>query len=99
MTKEESAWIKKAVDYGCVICKWYMDGIHSVPEYHHMLKSARRMGHLYGFGLCRSHHQGHGVTNAMRKLGIIPRSDSLRSFEAAYDTEANLLERLREELK
>lgn len=99
MTKAEEKWIKAAVDYGCVICRWYMGGIHSVPEYHHMLKSGKRMGHLYGFGLCRSHHQGDGVTNAMRKLGIIPRSDSQRAFERAYDTELNLLKRLQEELK
>ena len=100
-TKAETAHMAKVAAYGCIICRWFMGGIRSEAHVHHMLtKGGKRMGHFYTLGLCPSHHEGHGVTNAMRRVGIVPRSDSQRTFEKAYGmTEAQMLERLQKELK
>ena len=57
-TTEESRWIAACMEFGCWAC--YIDG-GTRPwfqvEYHHIVEAGRRLGHRYGYPLCRAHHQ------------------------------------------
>jgi len=97
-TKAEKAHMARVAAFYCCVCKWFMGGIRSEAQVHHMLRGGKRIGHFFTLPLCPTHHTGLGLTNEMRRLGIVPRSDSQRAFEKAYDTEANLHKRLLEEL-
>lgn len=92
-TVEESAWIKACIRFGCVAC--WLEGKQSRPTaYHHIVEGGRRLGHLFGFGLCDpGHHQGG------QPLGLVSRHPYKARFEAKYGKETNLLELMREKLK
>lgn len=84
-TVEEDRWIDAALDYGCVAC--IADGNESrVAEYHHIVVGGRRLGHLFGFGLCRPGHHQDGIA-----LGIVSRHPFKARFEARYGRELDIL--------
>ncbi len=42
---------------GCVPCA--LLGFHAVPaDFHHIIDGNKRLGHMYGFGMCLWHHRG-----------------------------------------
>jgi hypothetical protein len=91
-TALEADWIVKAVAFGCVAC--WLDGVRSAtPAYHHIVVGNRRLGHLFGFGLCDPGHHQHG-----QQLGLISRHPWKARFEAKYGTEFELLAKLKQEL-
>ena len=72
-------WIDFCVrECGCILCR--RDGIHSYGDYHHMLKNGKRMGPMFGFGLCPSHHRWGGN-------GVVAREQNVRRFQKAYGPE------------
>lgn len=90
-TKAEKAWLTKICTMGCIVCR--MEGLGTTPaEPHHLLlKSGRRMGHMFTIPLCPAHHRGH-----RNDEGCVSRHHYRVQFEARYGTEAELLERTRE---
>lgn len=56
-----------------------------------LLKSGRRMGHLFTLPLCQAHHRGHRNDDV-----CVSRHPYRTAFERRYGTEAALLERTRE---
>jgi hypothetical protein len=89
--KAEKAWLDASVRLGCIVCR--LQGLGATPaEPHHLLlKSGRRMGHLFTIPLCPAHHRGQ-----RNDEGCTSRHPYRAQFEARYGTEAVLLERTRE---
>ena len=94
MTKVEKAWLDAICRVGCIVCR--LQGLGATPaEPHHLLlKSGRRMGHLFTIPLCPEHHRGH-----RNDAKCISRHPYRSAFEARYGTEAQLLERTKELVK
>lgn len=53
-----------------------------------LLKSGRRMGHLFTLPLCPAHHRGH-----RNDLQCVSRHPYRAAFERRYGTEAELLQK------
>lgn len=88
----ESEWIARAVEFGCMAC--WLDRMPSRPTaYHHIVVGGRRLGHLFGFGLCQPGHHMDGA-----ELGLISRHPYKARFEAKYGTEFELLAKLKTKL-
>jgi hypothetical protein len=87
-TREEERWIKAALNFGCWAC--VLDGHAPRPTaYHHIVVGGRRLGHLFGFGLCDpGHHQNGGQD-------FISRHPNKAQFEARYGTELEILAKLK----
>jgi hypothetical protein len=91
-TALEADWIIKAVAFGCVAC--WLDGTPSRPTaYHHIVDGNRRLGHLFGFGLCDPGHHQHG-----QQFGLVSRHPWKARFEQRYGSEFDLLARLKTQL-
>lgn len=84
-TAEEKAWMSAASQF-CIVCHLH-HGVTTLAEVHHLKQGDRRMGHLHSIGLCARHHRG-GADEGP----FISRHPWLKRFEAAYGTEAELLE-------
>jgi hypothetical protein len=83
-TREEERWIKAALDFGCWAC--VMDGHAPRPTaYHHVVIGNRRLGHLFGYGLCDPGHHQNG-----QALGLISRHPHKAQFEARYGTDMEI---------
>ena len=80
----------KIVEFGCVAC--HIDGNFRPAAVHHITRG-KRLGHLFTIPLCDPGHHKQGA-----HLGMVSFHDRRESFEAAYGTEMELLERLRDEL-
>ena len=90
MTKSEGEWMDAICQLGCIACREM--GISGTPaEVHHLLKGARRIGHLFTIPLCTQHHRG-GRNDAE----IVSRHPWRRAFESRYGTELELLEKTKE---
>lgn len=92
-TQAEKKWMGAICRLGCIACIVSV-GIFRTPAVpHHMLdEGGRRIGHLFTIPLCDpGHHQ-----NPQPGSGKIARHPTKTQFEAAYGTEAALLERTRE---
>lgn len=90
-TKAEKKWLGDICQIGCIVCRLHL-GVSSPAEPHHMLlKSGRRMGHLFTLPLCPAHHRGHRNDEI-----CVSRHPYRTAFEKRYGTEAALLERTRE---
>lgn len=78
------------VQIGCIVC--YLGGFPRTPGVvHHLLRAGRRIGHKATICLCDpGHHQ-----NPPQGSGKIARHPTRVRFEAAYGTEAILLDRTR----
>jgi hypothetical protein len=92
-TVVEKDWIERCVRFGCVAC--WLDGNQPRPTaYHHIVDGGRRLGHLFGFGLCDpGHHQGG------RPLGLISRHPFKGQFESKYGSEFNMLAMMKVKLR
>ena len=91
MRKDEKRWLDAICRLGCVVC--LVEGLGKSPaEPHHLLlKSGRRMGHMFTIPLCPLHHRS--GRNDEKCVSRHPYRDQ---FERRYGTEASLLERTRE---
>jgi hypothetical protein len=92
-TKKEKAWMDAITRYGCIACR--IDGLgFRAAAVHHILRGGQRMGHLFTLPLCDpGHHQNPTLS------GMVARHPTKARFEKKYGTEAQLLKRLRKELK
>lgn len=83
---EEQVWMDKVREFGCIVC-YLFHNAKTPCAVHHPLSGGRRMGHLFAIGLCDpGHHQGSPTPDK------ISRHPNKARFEAAYGTEAELLE-------
>lgn len=87
-TLAEREWMDWIVGYGCICCRlegrgWRMAAVH------HILRSGRRIGHLFTLPLCDPGHHQQGES-----LGMVSRHPWKARFEAQFGTELELLERL-----
>ena len=91
MTKAERQWVDSSVRIGCIVC--FERGFPETPGVvHHILKGGRRQSHKETLCLCDpGHHQ-----YPPKGSGKIARHPTKARFEAAYGTEAHLLDRTRE---
>lgn len=90
-TVAEREWMDAIVAYGCVACRIDGNGFRPAAV-HHILRAGVRMGHLFTLPLCDpGHHQNGGQHYPSRHPWKA-------RFEAKYGTEAELLERLRNEI-
>ena len=88
MTIAEKAWMDDLTTLGCIVC--CQQGHPGTPaEIHHVLFAGRRQSDLETIGLCPGHHR----TND--EPGKISRHPWRKRFEAAYGTEAELLQATR----
>jgi hypothetical protein len=85
-TKEEARWMDAITAIGCIVC--LLAGHPGTPgAVHHLLRAGRRIGHMHTICLCDpGHHQGGD------QVQKISRHPNKARFEAAYGTEAELLE-------
>lgn len=105
-TKEEAAYIVAVKDAMlCMACEGLraidmggcdMDGV----EFHHLLQSGRRRGHMFGLGLCQHHHRAvplEGITpKQMRVLFGPSLMDGSKKFAEVFGDDETLLRRQRE---
>ncbi len=88
----EAEWISRAVEYGCLACR--LDGLEPRPSaYHHIVVGGRRLGHLFGFGLCDPGHHQNGDA-----IGLVSRHPHKARFEKRYGAEMYLLGVLKQRL-
>ena len=80
-----------AAEFGCVVCHREL-GVFSPAAIHHLQGRTKPGAHLKTIPLCGRHHQipGHGYVSR--------HGDGKARFEAAYGSESELLEFLRESL-
>lgn len=91
-TKMEREWMEAAVRYGCLAC--ILDGYEPRPTaYHHIVAGGRRLGHLYGIGLCDPGHHQNG-----EPFGLLSVHPYKARFEAKYGTQLQLLAELKKRL-
>lgn len=91
-TKLEREWMDRAVRYGCLAC--ILDGHEPRPTaYHHIVMFGRRLGHLYGIGLCDPGHHQNG-----EQFGLLSVHPHKARFEAKYGTQLELLAELKKRL-
>lgn len=92
MTKSERNHMNRVAELGCLACRQL--GYHDTPaELHHPRSGAgmsQRASSLDVIGLCPAHHRGthHPLTPSIHL--------DRRAFEAAFGTEAALLQRVRD---
>ena len=92
-TVEEKAWIEACIRFGCVAC--WLDGNQPRPTaYHHIVDGGRRLGHLFGFGLCDPGHHQNG-----QQFGLISRHPFKAQFELKYGSEFNILALMKVKLR
>lgn len=90
-TRAETAWLAAICRLGCIVC--VLEGKGRSPAVpHHLLRGGRRIGHLQTIPLCDPGHHQYPQPGS----GKIARHPTKARFEAAYGTEAELLERTRE---
>lgn len=89
-TKAEKAWLNAICRVGCIVCVSEGLGSSSAEPHHLLLKSGRRMGHMFTIPLCPPHHRGHRNDEQ-----CVSRHPYRQQFEARYGTEAELLKRVR----
>lgn len=90
-TQIEREWMDKAVRFGCVAC--WIEGNHREAAYHHIVSGNRRMGHLFGFGLCDPGHHQNGA-----QFGMVSVHPWKARFEKLYGPQLELLAMLKKEL-
>lgn len=95
---EESAWMGKVAQFGCIACRIRL-GVHEPTTVHHITDGGRRLGHLFTIPLCPWHHQGYcrsGMTSKSMEAQFGPSlAKSKRDFERIFGTELDLLEQVR----
>lgn len=93
-TKKDNAWLGAIVELGCIACM--VQGTPGTPAEVHHIRSGQGRGqradHQQSIGLCPAHHRG---ADHPRTASI---HGSPRAFIAQFGTEAELLERTRQEL-
>lgn len=91
-TKAEREWMDACVRYGCVACR--KDGHEPRPTaYHHIVSGGKRMGHLFGFGLCDPGHHQNG-----QQFGLISVHPFKARFEQRYGSQLEILAALKVKL-
>jgi hypothetical protein len=86
MTIAEDNWMTAITELGCVCC-WLQGHPRTPAAVHHILTNGKRTSHLNTIPLCDpGHHQN------SRTPEKISRHPNKARFEAAYGTEAYLLE-------
>ena len=78
-----------AAEFGCVVCHREL-GVFTPAAIHHLQGKTKPGAHKLSIGLCARHHQIPGQGYVSRH------GDSKTQFEAAYGSELELLEFLRE---
>ena len=86
MTQSDREWMDAVARMGCCVCL-REHGQPTPAEVHHLLSGGRRIGHKYTIGLCSPGHHRNG--DGIQKISRHP---NRARFEAAYGTEAELLE-------
>lgn len=93
-TKADNAWMALIVELGCIAC--LVQGTPgSFAEIHHIREGqgrGQRSDHQHSLALCPAHHRG---TDHPRTASI---HMAKRAFITQFGTEAELLERTRQEL-
>jgi hypothetical protein len=84
-TAEEKAWLNAICQIGCIVCRLHLS-CYSPAEPHHLDGRTKPGAHLQTIPLCPRHHRLPGK-------GYVSRADGKKAFEAAYGTEAELLEK------
>lgn len=86
MTREESSYVERVVELGCIVCRNLGYGI-SPAQAHHPRRGVgmgQRSSHFDVIPLCPMHHQ-HGGWGVALHAGI-------QEFERRYGTEQELLQ-------
>jgi len=86
-TAEEKRWLNAISELGCIVC-WNEKGIRSPASPHHIDGKTKPGAHLLTIPLCGPHHQVKGS-------GWETRHHNKTRFEAAYGTEAELLDQVK----
>jgi hypothetical protein len=86
---QEQAWMDAVSEFGCIVC-WLQHQVKTPCAVHHPIVGGRRVGHLATIGLCDPGHHQNSPTRDK-----ISRHPNKARFEAAYGTEAELLEALK----
>jgi len=90
LKKSEKEWIKKLVDFGCVVCRKFYDDAITPPCIHHIregMGKSQRNNWDNCLPLCHEHHQGNDGFHSGKRTWI-----------DKYGTEYELLEWLKERL-
>lgn len=100
-TKAEQAWIERVKAYGCICCleAKFRPPWRTATEIHHIVEGNRRLGHFYVLPLCPGHHRGVFTARqraAMQPDRVVAISHGLKRFVAAFGTERELWEILRD---
>jgi hypothetical protein len=82
-TREESEYMGKVANVGCIICRLYLD-LESPAEIHHTEGKTKVGCHFLILPLCERHHRTPGP-------GYVSRADGKKAFEAAYMSEPDLI--------
>lgn len=111
MNREESAYVEACKGGFCIACLIREESAAAPPffvptwgcDFHHMKSGNVRIGHLWGIGLCRWHHERHpleGWTHAAMGRHFGPSlKDGSATFHATYGSDADLLSRQGEALR
>lgn len=92
LNAEERRWMNDICNLdpvGCVVC-WIFNGVTTPAAPHHIDGKTKMGVHLLTIPLCPKHHQE--KDNQSPPRWISRHGDGRRAFEAAYGTEADLLE-------
>tara|TARA_Y100000114_G_C11564008_1_gene233181 strand:- start:272 stop:571 length:300 start_codon:yes stop_codon:yes gene_type:complete len=90
--KHEKIYMQRVQQIGCIVC--LNRGYYDTPaEIHHIKGKTKEDAHLYAIPLCPAHHRYGGHTEP------ISRHPYKARFEAAYGTEQELLEQVKNILK
>jgi hypothetical protein len=82
--KEESLWMDRIVQVGCIVCRIFKQ-VESPAEIHHLDGKTKPEAHKRTLPLCPCHHRIPGK-------GWVSRADGKKAFEAEYLPEDDLLE-------
>lgn len=92
---DDKARFDKLTQMGCIVCR-RAHGAFVQAEVAHMTDCGRRVGHQSSFPLCAWHHRGIGhtgiKTSDMERLYGPSFARSKKDFEAAFGTEADLVQ-------
>lgn len=91
LTAKEIEHILNVKQMGCCVAEKALeqdDFCAGVVEYHHLVKTGRRMGHMYGIPLCSKHH----------RWGKISIEKGWKAFEEKYGNQVELCKELYDKL-